>query len=121
MEYLKKTGKSLLYTIISFLVCALLITTLSYFNITYGYGITISKIFSLVLAILIGSFEFGKTSSKKGWLEGIKFGIICTSILIIISFLISKHLNNKNILYYLIIIITSSLGSMLGINMKKKD
>ena len=62
----------------------------------------------------------GNRTNKKGYLEGLKVGIISIIIFLIISYLaFDKVINIKNIIFYFILLISSVLGSMIGINKKK--
>ena len=120
--YLKNLLKSLLISIVLFLVFTLIVTILNYFNLLSINGINISKIIIPVLSILIGSFYLGTTVKNKGWLEGIKLSIIIILILLITNLLILKNgFEIKNLIYYLIILVSSMVGSMIGINKKKKN
>ena len=109
MTYIKKYGLRLLYTIISILLSLLFLT------ITYK----ILKIIILLLNIFINSFILGTKTTNKGYLEGIKFSLIIISILLILTLLLNLSIKPRIILYYLIIIFTSTLGSMIGINKNK--
>ena len=71
-----------------------------------------------MLSIFIASYKLGTKSKQKGYLEGIKIGLIIIGLLIIIVLLLDK-LNIKSLLYYLILLLTSILSSMIGINIKK--
>lgn len=115
MNYLKKLGKSFLTTFITLIIGIIIITLLNYFNII-GINITnISKIIILGLSIFIGSFSLGKMSIKKGYLEGLKFGLLITFILFFLNLIITKNIKIRLIILYIIINITSILGSMFGI------
>jgi putative membrane protein (TIGR04086 family) len=120
MNYFKKIGKCLLYTFSTILIGILIITILNYLNLFGIKLVSISKIFVLVLAIFIGSFRLGIKSAKKGYLEGIKYGIIVSIILAILNLIIYHDFELKDLLLYLIIIICSCLGSMVGMT-KHKD
>ncbi len=120
MNYLKKIGKSLLYTFSTILIGILIITVFNYLNVFSIKLVSISKIFILVLAIFVGSFLLGIKSDKKGYLEGIKYGIIVSMILAILNMIIYHNFELKDLILYTIIIICSCLGSMVGIT-KHKD
>ena len=115
MNYLKKLGKTFLTTFITLIIGIVIITLLNYFNII-GINITnISKIIILGLSIFIGSFSLGKMALKKGYLEGLKFGLLITFILFFLNLIITKNIKIRLIILYIIINITSILGSMFGI------
>ena len=73
------------------------------------------------ISILTGAYILGKQTQNKGYIEGLKYGIITTLLFYIISFLaFDQNINISNLLYYLIVITISIIGSMIGIN-KKED
>ena len=121
MKYLKKLGFSFLYIIGSILVLTFIITILSYFNILNDKITSIIKIIIPIISMLIGGFYIGKKSLKKGFLEGLKLGGIFSCILIIFNYLaLDNSFKLKYMLFYIILIISSILGSMIGINRKKQ-
>ena len=121
MKFLKKLGYSLIYIIPSLLVLTFIVTLLSYFNIISDKIVSIFKIIIPIISLLIGGYYIGKNSNKKGYIEGLKLGLIFSIILIIFNFLAFEHsFKLKYVLFYIIIIISSMLGSMIGVN-KKRD
>ena len=118
MKYLKLLGINLSIMFLILFICTFIITLLNYFNIISGNTMSILKILIIILTMLIGGFLTGKKSKEKGWLEGIKIGSIFSIILILINLLFIKNFEFKNIIYYLILIIASVLGSMVGISKK---
>ena len=116
MKYIK----SLLLMFSIFLVLNLIVTVLSYFNLLNEKGINILKSIILITSIIISGFYIGKNSSKKGYIEGLKLGLIIVSISIFLVLILSSvDFNTSTILYYLIIIVLSIIGSTFGINLKK--
>lgn len=116
MIFLKKISKSILYTIGSILILTIILTILNYFDIFNGTIVKIFKIINLIISILIGSILIGHKSNNKGWLEGLKFGLIMSVIIFLFNYL---GLNRINYLIYIIILITSIIGGMIGISFKK--
>ena len=76
MKYLKKLGLSFLYIIGSIRILTFIITLLSYSNIMSDKVVSIFKIIIPIIAMLIGGFYIGKRSNKKGFVEGLKLGLI---------------------------------------------
>ena len=121
MKYLKKLGMSFLCIIGTILVLTLITTILSYFNILNDKVTSIIKIIIPIVSMLIGGFYIGKNSLKKGFIEGIKLGTIFSCFLIIFNYLaLDNSFKFKYMLFYIILIISSILGSMIGINRKKQ-
>ena len=118
MNYIKNFSISFLYIIGVTIVLTFIMTLLNYFNIITGSVLTITKIIITFIAIFIGGFIIGKKSKTKGWLEGIKLGIIILIILSIINFLILKvNFEFRIILYDIIILFSCTFGSIIGINL----
>ena len=122
MFYLKKLTKSLGISLAFLLLITLLITIFNYIGVI---GLKIVTSFSYItpfISIFIGSILLGKTSNNKGWLEGIKYGLICIVIFFIFNYLaFDSGVNISNIFLYIITLIASVLGGMVGINLKKDN
>lgn len=122
MKYLKKLGFSFLYIMGSMLVSTFIITLLSYFNIISDKIISIFIILIPIISLFIGGFYMGKNSNSKGYLEGLKLGSVFSIFLLIFNFLaFDNSFKLKYLLFYSIIIISCILGSMIGINKRKKQ
>lgn len=120
MNFIKNVSLSILYITLSLLVLTFILTIFSYFNIISDKTVSIFKIIIPIISLFIGGFFIGKKSLKKGWLEGLKLSLIFLLILIIFEYLaLGQSFNIKNLLYYLIISISSIFGSMIGISKKK--
>lgn len=120
MKYLKNLGYSMLYIIVSIIFLTFIITFFNYFNILSDKTIAFFKIIIPVISLFIGGFYIGKNSSKKGFLEGIKVGVIFSIFLVIFNYLaLNYSFKLKYLLFYIILISSSTLGSMVGINKKK--
>lgn len=115
MNYLK----SFILSIIIFISSSIIITIFNYFNIINGIFLKIIFLLIPIISIFIGSYKLGKLSNQKGFIEGIKYGIIWILIFMIIN-LIIKNFTPLSIIYFIILIFLSILGSILGINRKKK-
>ena len=118
LQYFKNLSKGLLTTIIIFIILSLILTLLNYFNLLNNMVLTICKMVIPLLSIVTGSFISGKKTIKNGWISGLINGLIITLFIFILS-LIIKDFEFKNLIFFIIIIITSTFGSMLGINAKK--
>jgi len=118
IKYLKSFGLILL----SIALFSILIGTLSYFNILNIKSVKVFEIIATIVSVLIGSIYLGKHSRQKGFLEGIKIGLFMIIFLFIFNFLaVDKGLNISNIFFYIIILISAILGSILGINKKSQN
>ncbi len=119
MEKLKKYLKPTIKIVIISVLYLALLTLLSHTGILSLT--TISKInFSLVALIsFMGGVHKGKKASKKGYLEGLKLGGIAIMILFVLNILFYRTFNLYVFLYYLVILVGSIIGSMIGINLHR--
>ena len=115
---MKKLGISLIYIITILLVLTLILTIFNYFNIISNTSIF--KILIPIISTFIGGLIIGIKSNKRGFKEGLKLGSIFIFILLVLDIVLFKF-QFKSIIYYLILITTTSLGSMIGINIKKSN
>lgn len=110
--------KSMLYSLLSILISTILITIFNYFNILTRLPLKIIMLLIPIVSIFIGSYKIGKISNKKGYIEGLKYGLIWIIIILTIN-LISKNFTLISIIYYIILLLTSTLAGVIGINKKK--
>lgn len=115
----KNLYMSIIYFFAITLISTIFITIFNYFNILKPNIITNLKLILPIISIFISSLILGTKSKKKGYLEGLKLGLIIIIILLIIT-LLTKSFITKSLLFYSILLLTSILGAMIGIN-KKKD
>ncbi len=111
--------KSLFYFLIIFFSLLFIITIFYYFDILSNNGIKYFKIITIILSCFLSGFKIGKQAKDKGYLKGLTLG----SIILILFFLISlftKGFRLQQLIYYLIILITTTIGSMVGILKEKK-
>ena len=121
MKYLKNIIFSLGTFLAVLLIFTFIVTILSWFNIMNDSITTIFKMLIPIISILTSSIYMGINSSKKGWLEGFKLGIIICILLFIFNiFGINKGFKINQILFYTILVFTSMVGSMIGISRKKR-
>ena len=111
---------SLLYFFIGILIINLFLTVFSYFNLIGDNVINVLYFFLPLGLVLMCSYLLGKKSEKKGFLEGLKLGGIICLVFLFITFM-GHEFSVKVFIYYIVIIITSIMGSSIGINNKEKN
>lgn len=122
MNFIKNISLSILYIVISLLILTFVLTIFSYFNIIGDNTVSIFKIIIPIISLFVGGFFIGKKSLKKGWLEGLKLSLIFIIILVIFEYLaLNQSFEIKNLLYYLILSVSSIFGSMIGISRNNKE
>lgn len=118
MKTVKRYSISILSIVLSLMVATLLLTTLYYFDYISTGTYKFFKIGTLIVALIANSIVLGRSSIKKGYLDGIKLGVMLIIFCTLVS-IMQKNISIKLILYNIIILISSTLGSMIGINTKR--
>ena len=116
LKYLNSILKVLLINILLILLLSSFTTLLYYFNLLSSGVYNIFKLLIPLFSIFITTISFTKQVKEKGWLEGLKLGLLLIIVFITISSFANTSFNIKMMLYYLIILITAILGGMIGIN-----
>ena len=120
MNYLKNLGISIIYILAFILGLTFIFTLFNYIGLLNNTAINIIKIIIPVISMFIGGFVIGKKNGKKGWLEGLKLSLIFLVILTLFNYLgLKSDLSLKAGIYYLILIISTIFGSIIGVNKYK--
>lgn len=107
------------YFLLVVAVFAIILTIFNYYDIVTNKLFKVIKVLIPSLALFIGGYKVGNNANKKGYIEGIKLSLIVIVILFMFSYLgFNASFNISLILYYIILIISSMLGAMIGINKK---
>ena len=120
MSYFKSLLKTLLINFLVIIIGSILITLLYYFNIIPNSIYNIFKLILPILSLFFTTKSFAITAREKGYLEGAKIGALTVIIFIIITSLTKQGFNLKMTIYFLLLLITSAFGGMVGINQKEK-
>ena len=120
MKTLKKYGKTLGIFLICILVLSLIVSLFNIANILYTKGSDIMIMIGMVLIFGFIGLQFGRVATEKGYLEGLKIGGSLILVLIVINLLFYRtSFSLERFIYYVVLILSSTLGSMIGINKKK--
>lgn len=107
------------YFLLVVAVFAIILTIFNYYDIVTNKLFKVIKVLIPSLALFIGGYKVGNNANKKGYIEGIKLSLIIIVILFMFSYLgFNASFSISLILYYIILIISSMLGAMIGINKK---
>ena len=119
MKTLKKYAKMIGLFLGVILLFSLLLALFNSFDLLYFKATNTIVLIGMILLLFIIGFEFGKRALKQGYLEGIKIGF-CLIFLMIVTNLIfyQTGFSIERIIYYVVLILASTLGSMVGINKK---
>ncbi len=106
----------------SILIIFLLVATaFNYFNIiSYKTLSTMSFIFMILLFIFMGFF-IAKNSERNGYVNGLIIGFINIILLLILSLLLGENPKLSIGIYFLILLLSSTIGGMFGINFRIKN
>lgn len=115
-KILKLTG---IFFILLF-IGTLIFTIIDYFGLISIKVVSTLRFIYPVLCLFMISYRLGLGSSKKGYIEGLKMGGMIIGIFTLFILLFSKY-QIKTLLYDVILLLTSTLGSMIGINRKKNN
>ena len=119
MNYLKKIGKFILITFVSIIILGLILNTLYYFDVISNNIYNIIKMVIVLGVLFINALFLGKSSNKYGIVEGLKLGTIFLLVMIILKLITSSSFDIRTFIYSFIILLTTSVGAVIGIN--KKD
>lgn len=109
------------YYLIGICFVSFLVSLLYYFsNISYKSIANILYIF-MILLFFINGFITGSKRVNKGYINGIKYGLVFIIVIYLIGSIAFRfNISLYKILYYVVLILSSIIGSMIGINIKKR-
>ena len=97
----------------------LIMTVLNYTQvIKFNTIIKINFVIISLMMIYIG-IKSGKKASKRGYLGGLKIGSLIIAVLAVLNLLFIRSFNLSVLIYYLVILACTTVGSMIGINIKR--
>lgn len=114
-NFIKYIGYYLIFLILLIIICSLL--NLIGINETITNALII--IFNSIMFLILG-IRNGHLALKQGYMVGLKTGCLLILVLIIINLFINKF-SFASIIYYIILLLCSTLGGIFGINKKNKD
>lgn len=118
MNTFYKYIKSLIIFLSSIVIIPIFLTIFNLFKISTNRIIII--IIGALLMFIIGLI-LGKKSESKGYLQGLLISVFSILILVLVSLIFRFQLNINTLIYYVILILASVTGAMLGINKKAKS
>lgn len=119
MDNIKNYLIAIGYFLLVVAVFAIILTIFNYYDIVTNKLFKVIKALIPSFALFIGGYKVGNNANKKGYIEGIKLSLIIIVLLFIFSYLgFNTSFSISLILYYIILIISSMLGAMIGINKK---
>ncbi len=116
--YFKNLIKCFLTSLILILTLSLVVSMLNYFNVLSDNITNVFEFIILAISLFVGSFALGRKSKTKGFLEGLKFSGIFIFIFFIFNLILKLGFNIDTFITYIIVILSSLFGSVIGINRK---
>ena len=92
---------------------------LAIFNLLNVKTNNIVIIILMSIIMLISGLFIGKKSLKRGYLNGLLLGFITCLLFFLISLIFKTNYHLNSLIYYLLIIISSCFGSMIGMQKNK--
>lgn len=119
MDKIIKRIKKPILLAVGLLLYLLTLSLLNYLGaMSLSFAVKLNFVFMAVLMFIFG-LSFGKKASKKGYLEGLKLGGIAALVLFILNIIFYRNFDLQLFLYYLVLIASSTIGSMIGINLRR--
>lgn len=118
MNNLKKYFKPSVFFFSTVLIYILILSSLHHSGLLALAKISTVNFVIMAVLSFVGGLVLGKKASKNGYLEGLKFGGILAFILFILNVLFYRHFDLYVVLYYLVLLVSSVIGSMIGINIR---
>lgn len=117
-KYMPTIQKLLKFNLI-LLIEILILNTISYFtNVSESFITILIMIINLLNFIMLG-FSYSKNKESKGYLQGIKIGLLELLFINILSLIIyGFYFNLSKLIYYIILLTGSIIGAIFGINKK---
>ncbi len=118
MTYLTRYGLRVGYALLGIIGLSIVLITFYYFDLIGDKTFNFLELVVVLINIFINSFILGKASNKKGYIEGAKFGGIIVLLELILTLLFFKF-KAKILIYFVMVMVTAILGSMVGISKKR--
>lgn len=119
MNRYKNVLVNLAYFLLSLLVYLLIITTLAHFNVLSYKIISLISFIYIICLFMLSGFRIGMRSEKKGYLSGLIIGVFNIILILILALVFRSFPEVKSLIYFLVLLLSSTLGGMFGINLKK--
>ena len=118
MNTIFKYIKPLIIFMISLIIIPFILTILNLLKLETNkvFIIIITSILMFIIGIILG-----KKSNNRGYLKGLLFSSICILFMLFLALIFKFQININSLIYYIILIISTTFGSMLGINKKSKN
>ena len=101
--------------VLNIVIITFILNLLYYFNLFGDKLMNIFMIITSLICFLVSGREFSKNDKSKGYISGLKIGLIYSILFLVITFIFfNNDFKVFNLIYYILIIISSIFGGMLG-------
>lgn len=114
---MKKYIRIVLVPLIFLLTAPLLLSIINLFDIEISKIIYLIGI--IIMTIITGIF-LGTITDKKAYLKGLVLGFCLSLFMFLASLILRSSFSIYTLVYYLIIIVSAMMGSIIGISKKDK-
>lgn len=121
MEKIKRYIKPMIYFYVTLLSYLIIITILNYFNVVSYKSVSLISFIVIILLFMMIGFMAALKSKKKGYINGLIVGGINIILFLLLSFILGAKLKINILIYFLILILSSTIGGMFGINYNNKE
>ena len=120
-----KKNKDILKTMLGFIgflfLYVLIITIFNYFDILGSKSTNIINFIFITSIMFTSGFYLATKYTSKGYKAGLIMGIVNLGLLLIISLILRSEISGSTLLYLLILLLSSTIGGMAGINFNCKS
>lgn len=119
---LKVYLKDIMYVFLTIIIGMFLFTVLNYFNIISDNFLNILKLILIVGTFIFSGFYLSRRSKDRGIIEGLKIGSIISIFMLLVTLLgFDTTFKWQNLIYYLILILSSMTGGIIAKQFKTKN
>lgn len=116
----KDFGKQLLRILIYFLIFSLITTVFYYFNVIGDKVCSYVRLIGFIVIIYFNSSTLSRRVNANHFLHGVLLGLSIIFIFFILTLVMKYQFNFRFIIYYLLILLVSILGSAKRRKNKKR-
>jgi putative membrane protein (TIGR04086 family) len=113
--------RSILYFYLILLGFTIFVTLFNYFNIIDYKTLTIISFVFVILLFMMSGFFIAKYSNRNGYVNGLIIGAANIILLLILSLILGETPRLSIGIYFLILLLSSTIGGMFGINFSRKS
>lgn len=121
MEKIKKYIKPMIYFYTTLLSYLIIITLLNCFNVISYKSVSLISFIIVILLFMMVGFMMALNSNKKGYISGLIIGGFNIILFLFLAFILGAHPKLNILIYFLILLLSSTIGGMFGINYKNKE